>query len=288
MTQDTIYIYDNGTQQITFSRAPRQFWITKLSGVSDNAVTVSETQGVGQVGATLGSMSVQPRDITVNGCVFEPVEDNRAALLACVLPGVLARFIVAQAGKAWYLEGTPKKTPDFSDSPVVQDFQFSFHCPYPYWRTTEEASAMLAGIQKLFKFPFNTAGVWFISQYTASAFHRVLNEGNIATAFEVTLRATAEVDTPEIWHVERGTYLRINKVMAAGESIKISTVYGHKGVTLQHTDGDVENGFRYLDVDSDLNMELTPGVNTLRYAAAQNREGLIVTLQAPKGVLVGV
>ena len=131
MTQDTIYIYDNGTQQITFSRAPRQFWITKLSGVSDNAVTVSETQGVGQVGATLGSMSVQPRDITVNGCVFEPVEDNRAALLACVLPGVLARFIVAQAGKAWYLEGTPKKTPDFSDSPVVQDFQFSFHCPYP-------------------------------------------------------------------------------------------------------------------------------------------------------------
>ena len=54
--RDTIYIDDNGTQQGTFSRAPRQFWSTKRSGVSDNAVTVSETQGVGQVGATLGSI----------------------------------------------------------------------------------------------------------------------------------------------------------------------------------------------------------------------------------------
>ena len=82
-----------------------------------------------------------------------------------------------------------------------------------------------------------------------------------------------EVTDPEFYHVERGTFIKINKVMAADEKITVSTVYGRKGVTLQLPDGTEANGFKYLDVGSDLNMQMAPGTNTIRCDAANNREG---------------
>ncbi|MEG0168306.1 MAG: hypothetical protein RR709_10630, partial [Ruthenibacterium sp.] len=85
-----------------------------------------------------------------------------------------------------------------------------------------------------------------------------------------------------------GAFLRINQVMTAGECITISTVYGRKGVRYTKADGTQENGFRFLDVDSDLNLRLSPGENTFRTAARSNREGLQVEISAPKGVVFGV
>ena len=90
------------------------------------------------------------------------------------------------------------------------------------------------------------------------------------------------------YHVERGTFIKINKVMAAGEKITVSTVYGRKGVTLQLPDGTQANGFKYLDVGSDLNMQMAPGANTIRCDAANNREGLRVQVIMPKGVVPGI
>lgn len=69
---------------------------------------------------------------------------------------------------------------------------------------------------------------------------------------------------------------------------EVSTVYGSKRVIYRHADGVEENGFRYLSPDSDMNMQLQPGVNTFRYDAADNREGLRVSVLAPRGVRAGV
>ena len=279
MNRDTIFVYTAGTNSVTFAyKSP--LWVTSITGASGNDVAVSESQGAGQVGSTISNQSVQPRDITINGAVLAAVEANRRGILACVLPGV--------AGESWYIDGAPKRTPEFSDGSVVQDFQFVLHCPYPYWRSTADGSAQVAGLTKLFQFPCSLASTWYISKYSDSLFTVVNNDGTAAIEFDVIFTAATEVTDPEFYHVERGTFIKINKVMAAGEKITVSTVYGRKGVTLQLPDGTQANGFKYLDVGSDLNMQMAPGTNTIRCDAANNREGLRVQVIMPKGVVPGI
>lgn len=159
---------------------------------------------------------------------------------------------------------------------------------YPYWRSTADGSAQVAGLTKLFQFPCSLAGTWYISKYSDSLFTVVNNDGTAAMEFDVIFTAATEVTDPEFYHVERGTFIKINKVMAAGEKITVSTVYGRKGVTLQLPDGTEANGFKYLDVGSDLNMQMAPGTNTIRCDAANNREGLRVQVIMPKGVVPGI
>ena len=161
MNRDTIFVYTAGTNSVTFAyKSP--LWITSITGASGNDVAVSESQGAGQVGSTISNQSVQPRDITINGAVLAAVEANRRGILACVLPGVTGRLTVIQNGESWYIDGAPKRTPEFSDGSVVQDFQFVLHCPYPYWRSTADGSAQVAGLTKLFQFPCSLAGTWYI------------------------------------------------------------------------------------------------------------------------------
>lgn len=115
-----------------------------------------------------------------------------------------------------------------------------------------------------------------------------LSSGTAAMEFDVVFTANTEVTNPSFYHVERGTYIKINKVLAAGEKVTVSTVYGRKGVTLQRADGTTENGFRYLDIGSDLAMQIDPGDNTIRADAENNREGLLVQVIMPKGTVPGL
>lgn len=279
--------YITAKKSITFSE-DGDFWITSIDSLSSNNINISETQGVGQIGSTRSEQSVQPKDMTVTGEVFGDLKNNRRALLACISPLVPARFIIHEDGESWYLEGTPKRTPVMSETQVQQNFQFIFHCPYPYWRTLDEQNTLLAGIKAMFSFPFYTGGSWYISQYEASAFKRVLNDGDVPIDLTVTFQARAQVERPEVLLVETGELIRITKTLQAGESFIVSTIYGNKHVTYRHADGVEENGFRYLSPASDMNMQLQPGVNTFRYDAADNREGLQVTVLASKGVRAGV
>ena len=200
MNRDTIFVYTAGTNSVTFAyKSP--LWVTSITGASGNDVAVSESQGAGQVGSTISNQSVQPRDITINGAVLAAVEANRRGILACVLPGVTGRLTVIQNGESWYIDGAPKRTPEFSDGSVVQDFQFVLHCPYPYWRSTADGSAQVAGLTKLFQFPCSLAGTWYISKYSDSLFTVVNNDGTAAMEFDVIFTAATEVTDPEFYHV---------------------------------------------------------------------------------------
>lgn len=281
------FSYIINTRWILFSE-DSDFWITDINGLSANEISISEAQGVGQIGSTLSAQSIKPKDLTVSGVLFGNLIANRRALLSTILPGVAARFVITDNAESWYLEGVPLRTPLIEETAVQQAFQFVFHAPYPYWRSTEDGSAQIAGLIQLFRFPCSLADSWYISKYSESLFTVVENEGAIPTEFDVVFTAYTEVTDPEIYHVERGKYIKINKVMAAGETITVSTAYGRKGVTLRLADGTQINGFKYLDVGSDLNMQMDPGANTIRSDAANNREGMRIQIIMPKGVVPGI
>lgn len=281
------FSYITDTHRLSFSEHS-DFWITGVNSLSANEITISETQGVGQIGSTRSAQSIKPRDITISGLLLGNLDKNRRMLLATVKPEKSARFILTDGDESWYLEGTPSRTPLMEETPVQQAFQFVFHAPYPYWRSVDTINTLLAGIDALFQFPLNTGGSWYISRYETSLFKRIINSGDEPVAVTVTMEADAQVKKPEVRIVETGAFLRITKTMEAGERFVVCTVYGQKSVIYHHGNGAEENGFRYLSPDSDMNMELLPGVNTLRYIAEENREGLRVSVSAPKGVRAGV
>lgn len=289
MNKDTVITYSSGKNSVVFScKKNSAIWITEITGVSDNKVTISEAQGAGQIGATIGNQSVQPRDITINGAVLYDIEKNRRYMLSTILPGAKGVLTIEQNGESWYIDCVPQQTPAFSDGKKLQLFQCVLHCAYPYFRSTYDGSAQIAGLTKLFQFPCSLAGTWYISKYSESLFAIVHNAGTAPTEFDVIFTAKTEVTNPEFYHVEQRATIKINKVMAAGEKITVSTAYGRKGATLQLANGTVQNGFKYLDVSSDLNLQMLPGDNTIRCAAENNREGLSVQLIMPKGVVNGL
>lgn len=285
---DVIYRYERSNSSAIVFAETSPFWITNISDQSSNTIEISETQSAGQIGSTLTSMAVQPKTLTITGVIMSKARENRAALLACIAPCKMARLTCSQNGTEYYLEGTPKKTPEIADGDIAVDFQFAFHVPYPFWRSVQNTSSQIAGLTPLFRFPFFTGGIWQISQFSESLFATVANNGDIPIGFDLIFNAVTEVQNPQLYHVEQGSYLKINKTLAAGEKMHISTAYGRKGAIYEHTDGSRENGFRFLDPASDLNITLSPGTNTLRYTADNNRAGMRVIITAPKGVLSGV
>lgn len=289
MNKDTVVTYEgNGHRIVLHSAYGSALWVTEITGASSNSIAINETQGAAQVGSTISSQSVQPKDIAVNGAVLKELEKNRRAILACIAPGSTGRLTIQQGGEGWYIEGAPKTTPVFSDGARVQSFQFVLHCPYPYFKSTDGGNSQIAGLTRLFRFPCLLEGRWYISKYTESFFTSVENTGTVPLDFEVIFTAVTAVTNPEIYHVEKRTFIRIHKLLEAGESITVSTRYGRKGATLRQADGTESNAFRFLDIDSDLNMQMDPGRNTIRSDAEHNREGLRVQVILPKGGLPGI
>ena len=138
------------------------------------------------------------------------------------------------------------------------------------------------------RFRCSTAGSWYISQYRQSLYTTVVNTGNQETAFTLDLRATARVLNPMLWHNGTRTFIRLNKEMLPGERAVISTEEDKLGCTYYGADGSEQDGFRWMDYDTDWWMTLAPGDNVLRLTAEEGRENLTVTITAPKGVASNV
>lgn len=287
MNRNTVIIVECSGSSLVFSYSS-EMWITDISSLTSNDIVIDETQGTGQIGTTVSNLSVQPKDITVEGFIKKNITAMREGLLAILLPQQNIKMTVQDGTQSWYIQGYLKKTPVISDGLVMQNFQFVLHCPYPYFRSTADGSAQIAGLNSLFAFPCSLSDSWYISKYSESLFAEVANKGNVPTEFSVVFTAAAAVTNPEFYHVEKQSYIKINKIMQAGEKITVSTVYGRKGVTVQKPDGTFENGFKYLDVNSDLNLQLAPGDNTIRCGASVNRQALSVKVIMPQGVKAGL
>ena len=144
------YVNENG-DSITFDYAGG-FLISKPSGIDTLSVSLSQAQGIDQVGATIQSTNIQPRPVTIVGCLVGDAQDvNKNKLLSVVRPDIGGKLYAND----YYLSVYPTATPIIEPKDRLARFQFSLLAPYPYWCKDDSASATLSGIQKLFKLPCN-------------------------------------------------------------------------------------------------------------------------------------
>lgn len=287
MNERTVFTYENVVGKITFEYAS-PYWITDIRGISSIDVDISKAQGYEQVGTSITAQSVQPRTITIDGALFDPLTLTRAKLLSIFAPQVKSTLTATIDGVQMFLNVVPLKTPEITPGNGIQYFQTQLYAAYPYWQTVESYTSQVAGITPMFKFPFNTGGKWWISRFSGNYYATIQNEGNVPIGFKAVFTANSTLYKPEVYHLGTQKLIRVDKTMAAGERIIVSTLYGDKGVTCIDVSGVETNGFKYLSYLSDLSMALLPGENMIRINAQSNREGLSVRVVAPKGVRSGV
>lgn len=285
-----IYYYiDKSTgKQIRFA-VDSDFWLTNLTGDDGIALDITEQQTSGQVGTTIIGTAIDSRTITATGAILKNLDVNERILKQLLSPGAEGRWVKQVGQNRWYLETIVKRSPDVSGGEHRLNFQFSLHAAYSYWRTEEQINTLLGGLEATwFPTPVSTSGSWYISKYKQDLYTTVTNTGNTPVGFVITLVASARVVNPMIWNNGTRTFVKLNKAIETGDRVVISTQEDTRGCTITYSAGTQEDGFRYMDVDTDWWMTLDPGENVLRLTADSGRENLTATIGAPKGVASNV
>lgn len=262
------YVNENG-ESLTFT-FDEGLLINKPVGIDTVQVSLTQAQGINQVGATVQSTNVQPRAVTVNGrLVGEFQQEMKNRLLSVVRPDLKARFYADD----YYLDVQPTATPTITPEPQFANFQFSVLAPYPYWQHDESVSAELTGIEYGFKFPVNLSRSYKFGELIITQFVNVPNFGQLPVPFTVTFNALNAVVNPRIVNAKTNAVLQIRKALQAGEKVTVQITHGKTYVT-SSIDGDIRGA---LSLSSNL-YRLDVGDNVLKPEADSGFENLTVSI----------
>lgn len=260
------YVNENG-DSVTFDYVGG-FLISKPSGIDTLSVSLSQAQGIDQVGATIQSTNIQPRPVTIVGCLVGDAQDvNKNKLLSVVRPDIGGKLYADD----YYLSVYPTATPIIEPKDRLARFQFSLLAPYPYWCKDDSASATLSGIQKLFKLPCNFSKTYRFGELMQTQFMNVPNRGQVPIPYTATFVAKGEVVNPKITNATTGKFLLIKKTLVSGERLVVEITHERTYVT-SSVDGDCRGA---LSLTSNL-FRLDVGDNVLKPEAASGLDNLQV------------
>ena len=262
------YVNENG-ESITFTYNAG-FLINKPVGIDTLQVSLSQATGIDQVGATIQSVNIQPRPVTVSGVLVGEFQlQNKERLLSVVRPDLTAKLYADD----YYLNVRPTSTPTIDPSAKFAKFQFSVLAAYPYWQRDSSIRSVLSGLQYMFKFPWNISRPYQFAQLMETQFINVPNHGQLPVPMTVTFFARGDCVRPKLTNVNTGKIMEINKSLIAGERVVVEITHDRTYVT-SSVDGDIRGA---LSLKSTLN-RLDVGDNVLKPEAEEGRKKLEVSI----------
>ena len=262
------YVNENG-DSVTFDYAGG-YLINKPTGIDTVTVSLSQAKGINQTGATIQSKNVQPRPVNVNGyLVGDGQAANKEKLLSVIRPDISGKLYADD----YYLNVWPTATPSIEPKDWGAQFQFSLLAAYPYWCKDDSASVALAGIEPLFKFPWNISKPYRFGRLKLEQFMNVPNRGQVPVPFTATFAASGDVENPKITNAATGKFLIVNKSLVSGERLAVQITHDRTYVT-SSVDGDCRGA---LSLKSNL-FQLEVGDNILKPEAKSGLENLQVNI----------
>lgn len=262
------YVNENG-ESITLTY-DAGFLINKPVGIDTLQVSLSQSTGIDQVGATIQSANVQPRPVTISGILVGDFQkNNKEKLLSVVRPDLTAKLYADD----YYLNVRPTSTPTVDASKKFARFQFSALASYPYWQKDDSARAVLSGLQHMFKFPWNISRPYQFAKLMETQFINVPNRGQLPVPMTVTFFARGDCANPKITNINTGKFMAINKSLTAGERVVVEITHDRTYVT-SSVDGDIRGA---LSLKSTLN-RLDVGDNVLKPEAEEGGKQLEVSI----------
>ena len=239
---------------------------------------------VSQVGVYIDSTTLEQRTVSISGWVigdtYDELKVNKEILNRLVNPLHPIDAVIQEKYKLTF-------KPDYSvkysvsyeeNNEVLCKFLIQGTCADPMFTTKDKQSALIASIIPKFRFPLiipQSTGI-LMGLREPSLLATLNNGGDIDTGLLVTFSCTSTVTNPSLLNVDTREFIKINKVMSAGEQIIISTGSGEKYIK-GIVNGVEYNYFKYMDFDSAW-LQLHTGENTLKYDADNNVDGLEVLI----------
>ena len=102
------------------------------------------------------------------------------------------------------------------------------------------------------------------------------NDGDVETGLLIHFTASSTVENPTLTNVATGEFIKLNRTIAAGETVIVNTNYGAEGVA-------VYDGYTMSDAINDLDLDSTflqapVGTAEFHYAAHSNVNAMSVTI----------
>lgn len=238
-----------GAELILTNSAP--FLFQKFTE-SEN-VNINNFKGVNQDGLTYLNNTLDLKDITIEFIIIAIAEAEMIAyrnnVLKILNPKLGEGYLVYKDDiKERRIKCIVNKLPFFNSLNIRGwDSQVSLGLIYltannPYWLdniiTSEQITTWIGGMNFPLTMPtaFAMAGEKKIN---------IINIGDAETPLEITI--IGPCTNPKIANLTTGEYIKINKILLAGESLIITTNFGNKRIEL-----DGVNVFNYIDLNSTL------------------------------------
>ena len=257
--QRATYINPRG-ETVDVSPFSPPYIFESISGIGAVDVAMSIHSPAGMDGALYHGLRLEPREVTLNfhihGDSRRSMYENRLELTR-IMGGSISRE--GDMGELWYendfgrwwLPAVVRQGPreNGKRKSLYLPTQVVFYCPDPAWRAAIATVDRLAYLSGGFKFPLNipasdqsTPGIKFGSRgYEAT----VINQGD--TPAPILFEITGTALQPRLEITGAGEFLQINRELAAGDLLTISTQPGQKTATILRAEGTVENAMNYID-----------------------------------------
>jgi len=157
------------------------------------------------------------------------------------------------------------------------NFFVSLLCPYPFFEYPDEIKTDLAVWESLWEIPWEIPedGFIFSSRQSVDT-GDIQNIGDVPCGIRIVFRATGGVTSPEIVNSSTGEFIRIDKIMAPGEEIQITTHFANKRVI--SIIGSTETNVFFAIAPGSSFFQLDVGINSLTYDAASGADLLEVSI----------
>lgn len=269
-------------QSILFDRDDSDFVLDEVDlGVVNG--THHSYKYVNQIGIYINSTTLEQRTVSIKGYVigddYGLLEENKNTLNRFINPLQAVDITVLDKYKLTFKPDYSIKysAPYKDNNEVLCKFLIQGTCPDPLFTTLGEQSAVIGTVKK-FHFPLiipKNVGI-LMGLRTSSLFLNLNNTGDVATGMIIEFTCTSSVKNPKLINVDTQEFIQIDKTIVPGEKIVVSTISGEKYIrgTLN---GVESNYFAYLNYESTW-MQLSTGLNTLKYDADDNVPGLEISV----------
>lgn len=252
------------------------YYVQSISGIGmpDSIITTKEIPLTD--GSFITNSKIPQRNIVISATIIaeneESIFEARRQLLKVFRPketGQLYYYINCDYGvsKEFYIDCQVEKSINASSNKqdFDQNFLISLLCPNPFWQTVQESKTnTIATYSSYFTFPFVsniTGGFTFATFDTQKVF---VNNGDVPTPIKATFLGLAT--NPYITNLTTGETIKVNKVVANGEQLVITTANGNKKVIIIEVDGTTQNAFNYIDPTS-VFFKFVSGENIIVYGS---------------------
>lgn len=271
-------------KSITFGRS-KPFMLLDITDTDLPEAEIYMQKSPFQDGQTYIDNTLSERAISVEAVILSDqqfIHGYRRQLIQALSPKPgLGTLIFDNGAKTLQIKAILDGAPIFPTGNSNKGLHFqrvllNFLCPDPYWQELNSILYEVAIWLGAFEFPLEIPiDIGIEMGYREdSLITNIHNAGDVPCGMEIRFRSVATVTNPSLYDINKREFIKINKVMDAGEVLIITTHFANKKI--KSTKGGItENAFQWLDIDSTF-LQLEPGDNLLRYDADDGLESLEV------------